>query len=98
MHFVRGEKRGQIRVSTISRAWTISALSICLLACLATQKLRGQAATATITGTVTDSSGASVPGASVNAKNTGTGITRTTTSDAQGRYNLPDLAIGDYDV
>ncbi|HEX4276335.1 MAG TPA: carboxypeptidase regulatory-like domain-containing protein [Bryobacteraceae bacterium] len=76
----------------------IAVLSVCLLAGLGVQKLRGQAATATIAGTITDSSGASVPGASVNAKSSGTGITRSTTSDAQGRYNLPDLAIGDYDV
>src|ERR1051326_2499285 len=30
--------------------------------------------------------------------NTGTGITRSTVSDAQGRYTIPDLAIGGYDV
>jgi hypothetical protein len=73
-------------------------LAVCLLAGLSTQTLHGQAATASITGTVTDSSGAVIPGAAVNAKNNGTGVTRTTVSDAQGRYNLPDLAIGDYDV
>jgi hypothetical protein len=62
------------------------------------ERVYGQAATASITGTVTDTSGAAVPGASISAKNNGTGVTRTTTSDNQGRYNLPDLAIGDYDV
>jgi len=61
-------------------------------------RLDGQAATATITGTVTDSSGAVIPGATVNAKNNGTGVTRSTVSDAQGRYILADLAIGEYDV
>ena len=76
----------------------LSIWGLCFLACLSIQHLRGQAATATITGTVTDSSGAAIPGAAVNAKNNGTGLTRSTTSDAQGRYNLPDLAIGDYDV
>jgi hypothetical protein len=34
----------------------------------------------------------------VTAKNNGTSVTRSTTSDPQGRYNLPDLAIGDYDL
>src|SRR5215469_13195088 len=62
------------------------------------ERVYGQAATASITGTITDTSGAAIPGASVNARSNGTGVTRTTTSDNQGRYNLPDLAIGDYDV
>src|SRR5579872_2464581 len=72
--------------------------SVCLLVCLASRGLWGQAATATITGTITDATGAAVPDAGVSAKNNGTGITRTTTSDNQGRYSLADLAIGDYDV
>ena len=76
----------------------MSALGLCLLAYSGTQKLYGQAATAGITGTVTDSSGAFVPGAAVNAKDTGTGAVRATLSDGQGRYNIPDLAIGNYEV
>src|SRR5579871_1293999 len=70
----------------------------CLLVCLASGSLWGQAATATITGTVTDATGAVIAGAAVNAKNNGTGVTRSTESDNQGRYSLADLAIGDYDV
>jgi len=72
--------------------------SLCLLVCGASRSLWGQAATATITGTVTDSTGAVVAGADISAKNTGTGITRSTQSDNQGRYSLADLAIGAYDV
>ncbi len=81
-----------------SKFQAISALSLCLLACLMTPRLFGQAATATITGTVTDTTGAAIPAAAINAKNNATGVTRTTTTDGQGRYILPDLAIGDYDV
>ena len=55
-------------------------------------RIHGQAATATIAGTVTDSSGAAIPGATVNAKNNGTGVTRSTVSDGQGRYIVADLA------
>jgi Carboxypeptidase regulatory-like domain len=69
-----------------------------LLVCLASRSLWGQAATATITGTIIDTTGAVVPGAAISAKNNGTGITRSTQSDNQGRYSLADLAIGDYDV
>ena len=61
-------------------------------------RLNGQAATASIQGTVTDQSGAAVPGAAVEVKNTGTGATQTTTSDSAGRFNAPDLAVGSYDV
>src|SRR6516162_2896656 len=69
-----------------------------LLVCLASRSLWGQAATATITGTIIDTTGAVVPGAAISAKNNGTGITRSTQTDNQGRYSLADLAIGDYDV
>ena len=47
-------------------------------------------------GTVTDPSAAVVPGATVVA--TGNGVTRTTTSDGQGRYALPNMPPGKYDV
>jgi hypothetical protein len=43
--------------------------------------------TAGISGTVKDSSGASIPGAIVTATNTGTGIAETRTSNAQGFYS-----------
>jgi hypothetical protein len=61
-------------------------------------RLNAQAATATILGTVTDMSGAAVPGAAVQVKNVGTGITQSTVSDSVGRYNVPDLGIGEYEI
>jgi len=61
-------------------------------------RLAGQAATASIQGTVTDQSGAAVPGAAVEAKNSGTGSAQTATTDAAGRFNIPDLTVGGYDV
>src|ERR1051325_6803967 len=51
-------------------------------------------ATAAISGTVSDTSGAVMADANVQAKNVGTGITQTTKSDSQGRFRFPDLAIG----
>ena len=65
---------------------------------LLTSGLNGQAATGTIQGTITDMSGAAVPNASVLAKNTGTGATETVTSDTQGRFVLPGLSVGTYDL
>src|SRR5208282_5085449 len=61
-------------------------------------RLAAQATTATILGTVTDMSGAAVPGAVVQVKNIGTGSTESATSDAQGRYRVSELAVGDYQV
>jgi hypothetical protein len=59
--------------------------------------LRAQA-TATILGTVTDASGAVVAEAVVRATNEGTAIVRRTISDTEGRFRIPDLAIGNYSV
>ncbi len=49
-------------------------------------------------GTVTDPSGAVLPGAKVTAKNTGTGLERSTETSADGSYSLPELPIGTYNV
>src|SRR5690348_8456203 len=56
------------------------------------------AQTATIVGTVTDPTGASVPGAKVTITNTATGTSRTVTSNQAGNYDAPDLNIGTYTV
>jgi hypothetical protein len=57
-----------------------------------------QAVSGTILGTVTDSSGAVLPGASVTVTNTGTGFTRTLISDAKGEYTAPSVPTGAYTV
>ena len=54
--------------------------------------------TATITGTVRDSSGAVVPDAKVTANNTGTNLSRTVTTDPTGQYVIPQLVVGAYEV
>jgi hypothetical protein len=54
--------------------------------------------TASITGTVRDTSGAIVPGASVTVKHLETGATRTAETDASGNYSVPSLAIGQYEL
>jgi len=81
-----------------SRKCAFSVLSRILLLCaIGVTGLRAQV-TATISGTVTDSSGAAVSGAKVGVKNAGTDITQTTSTDAQGRYSVPELPVGDYQV
>lgn len=56
------------------------------------------AQTASIAGTVTDASGAAVPGARVIAHNTATGADRSTDTGAAGTYGLPNLTPGNYDI
>src|SRR3989475_4411813 len=53
-------------------------------------------ATAQISGTVTDQSGARLPGAEVTATQTDTGITRSVISNETGSYVLPSLPTGPY--
>ena len=59
--------------------------------------LNGQGSV-TIFGTVTDSTGAAVPGASVTATNLATGAIRQTTAALDGNYVLTQLPIGAYSV
>jgi len=57
-----------------------------------------QLPTAAISGQVKDSSGAAIPGATITASNRETGLTRTTTSSADGRFKLAGLPVGAYSV
>ena len=54
--------------------------------------------TASISGTVKDATGASIPGATVTATDTGTGISQTRTTNAQGFYSFQELPLGSYVV
>src|SRR5580658_7772054 len=51
-----------------------------------------------ISGTVTDPSGAVVPKATVTATNTDTGIKQSVASDEKGFYSFPSLPVGHYDL
>ena len=54
--------------------------------------------TASLTGTVTDASGAAVPGAQVAARNAEHGINRTGTTNESGDFLFSSLPIGSYDL
>src|SRR5262245_15904094 len=56
----------------------------------------GQGATAQISGTVKDQSGAVLPGAEITATQTETAAIRMTLSDEAGSYVLPNLPVGPY--
>lgn len=72
---------------------------LCLpLLLLASSILSGQAGRGGISGTVTDSSGAIIPGASVTALNSATGTKVSTSATAAGLYSFVSLAPGNYEV
>jgi len=53
-------------------------------------------ATAQISGTVSDPTGAVLPGAEITATQTDTGVMRTAVSNETGAYVLPNLSVGPY--
>ena len=60
--------------------------------------LFGQGTTATILGTITDTSGAVLPEAAIQIRNVGTGASQSVMSDSQGRFRIADLSVGEYEV
>jgi hypothetical protein len=73
--------------------WLVVALGFVLLALAATAQ-----ETTALSGTVTDVSGAVIPGAHVTANLAGGGRKAETVSDAEGAFRFPSLAIGEYVV
>ena len=54
--------------------------------------------TSTFNGRVLDQGDAVLPGVTVSATNTNTGVVRTTVTNGEGIYSLPGLDPGTYDV
>lgn len=82
-------------LKTLTRVFLLSILvgSLTTIGLAQSQALNGQ-----IEGVVTDQNGASVPNASVVAKNIDTGAERSVTTDASGVYRIPLLPLGRYQV
>ncbi len=72
-------------------------LSLCIVSLLAVPMV-AQKTSGTIRGVVTDPSGAVVANVPVTITNTETGQVRSVTTNAQGEYVAPELAVGTYDV
>ena len=65
---------------------------------LALPALYAQVDQGTITGVITDSTGAVIPKASIDVQNVGTARKLHANADANGVYTLPPLQVGTYDV
>jgi hypothetical protein len=73
------------------------AMAALLLVCSAVTVI-AQTTSATIVGTITDSSGARIAGGSVAVKDLATGIEQKAVADAQGEYVIPDLKAAHYSI
>ena len=73
-------------------------IPVCLLLLALSSSAAGQSTLGTITGLVTDSSHAVIPGAKIIARNVATGSEASTTSSSTGNYVVPNLAVGAYQL
>ena len=99
---VRSSKQVFLRIiGTVSRyeRFKCGAIATAILISAALGTLRVPLAaqsTASIVGTITDASGAAVPGATINAVNVQTALQRTQQSGLDGAYSIPLLPVGEY--
>ena len=69
-----------------------------LLILLCPAVLSAQVVTGSISGRVTDSTGAVIPGATIQIQNLDTGLSRSAETDSAGRYVTRNLPLGSYSV
>ena len=84
-------KRRRLRAASHTLALTASLL-------LAPGALHAQGTTASLSGTVTDTSGAVIPNASVSLRNAATGDIRQSKSNGAGDFTFSAVPVGDYEV
>src|SRR5258708_36149322 len=83
----------------LRQSMSSAVIAFLLVATLLTgRRAQAEGTTASITGTVTDASGAAVPGATVTATQTSTNDVHTSTSSDSGFYTVPQLPPGKYRV
>lgn len=77
----------------------LSAMAVfCAICLLFSQSLFGQVGSAALSGTVTDPSGAAVPGATVTLSHAGESATQTRATGPAGDYIFPALLPGHYRI
>jgi hypothetical protein len=86
-----------MRRQLVSRLF-VSLPSLCACLLLSAGAAKAQNLYGSIRGTLTDSTGATVPGATVTATNMATNVPQQVTSKEDGSYSFLQLAIGDYAV
>ncbi len=77
--------------------WPISGILL-LVTAFGTPAAQAQLTTGAIQGAVTDETGDALQGAEVGVKNVDTGLTRALLTNSQGRFEAPNLPVGNYEV
>src|SRR5262245_45046415 len=77
---------------------SVKSLIIVVMIAGAIPALFAQATTGTISGTVTDQTGAIIAGATITVRNVDTNVVRSGMTGETGRYSFPALPIGNYEV
>ncbi len=83
---------------TYRRFWTLISLTILALATMLPSQLNAQAISGDVVGTVLDKTGAAVPGATVEAVSTTTGVKYSSKSNETGEYRFTNLPVGTYNL
>jgi hypothetical protein len=81
-----------------SRLCVFVACVVLIGSVMAEQRVEAQVVNAELSGSVVDQSGAVLPGATITASGTQTGVTRVVTTDERGRYVLLALPPGSYEI
>jgi len=75
-----------------------SLLLVLLLSCIAIRPASAQTVSATLVGTITDKTGASIPQAKITILEKATGISHEGIANSSGNYTFPDLPPGSYSI
>jgi Carboxypeptidase regulatory-like domain/TonB dependent receptor-like, beta-barrel len=86
------------KFSSVAKCVWIGVLVSLFVLVMNVARVQGQAENATISGTATDASGGALAGAKVEATNPATNVSRSTTTDAEGRYRISSVPVGTYTV
>src|SRR5262245_24125304 len=98
MKACRGTSINQLTGPTMKAQSVLMMLLTLLLALSIPRTAAAQVLYGSLTGNVTDQSGAAIPGAKVEARNVATGVAKTLTTDANGGYLFNDLQPGLYRI
>jgi Carboxypeptidase regulatory-like domain len=85
-------------MNTSTRRVIFAAIAICFSLCISNLWAQSAGNSGTVSGTVTDATGAILPGATVSIENPVSGYSRTTTSDSAGHYQFTNLPLNPYHV
>lgn len=89
--------RSTVRISCVIRTCCWTLVCVCVLYAGMAPAVFAQVSTASVSGFVTDASGAAVPSAIVTIQDVQTGYTRTATTNQVGQYSILAIPAGEYD-